>query len=219
MESMFEDDLLSLGSIDLGVLDGLDLPDLSVVGAQELPEKISRELTSRHGEYWACGNASLCQNLSDKMLAERGFISEEDMRMKLDEYVSTGSIGQQEAEPVATSVPQLMLPVFIAQEQMRGCSVDKFFCAPLSSSMVDNYSVLNTLTSGTDEEVEGLPNLCCSCPPVKLKCDTALETMLCVRVTHQLMSEYGVSSLADVLRHVGMLVSTVKRRREGHQGG
>jgi len=197
--------LMSMGSIDLGMLDDLDLPDLSVLKAEELPDKINSEMTARYGSHWAGGNPALqCSSMSQRMLGEAGYISEEVMRSKLGEYVSTG-VAQQVQAPFQCEVPELRHPVYLAQEQMRGNAPDKFFAPPLSNSMVDNLSLMNTLTSGTDEEVEGLPNLCCSCPPVKLKCDTAQETLLCVRATHQLMEEYGVSSLADVLRQVGML--------------
>lgn len=96
-------------------------------------------------------------------------------------------------------------PQYQVKTQQRGEGEDKFFCQPNNNNMVDNATLINTLNYGTDEEVCALPNLSCSCPAVKLKCDVSCESILFVHATHTLMTEYGVSSLSDVYKYLGML--------------
>lgn len=106
--------------------------------------------------------------------------------------------------------PQLGLrvPKYTPKPMLRGAGggLDKFFEPPYpSENIVKNERVIGILAHGSDEEVEALSNLSCACPPVKYKCDAAMDSALFVRTTHMLMTMHGVSSLADVFRHVGLL--------------
>lgn len=102
----------------------------------------------------------------------------------------------------------LQVPKYIPKPMLRGAGggADKFFEPPYGSEhMTNNDRLIGILAHGSDEEVEALSNLSCACPPVKYKCDAAMDSALFVRTTHMLMTMHGVSSLADVFRHVGML--------------
>jgi hypothetical protein len=100
------------------------------------------------------------------------------------------------------------VPMYIPKPMMRGAGggADKFFEPPyVSEHMTKNEDLIGILAHGSDEEVDALSNLSCACPPVKYKCDAAMDSALFVRTTHMLMTMHGVSSLTDVFRHVGML--------------
>jgi hypothetical protein len=107
--------------------------------------------------------------------------------------------GSQLCFPVPKYIPKLML-------RGAGGGADKFFEPPYGIEHMDNNDkLIGILAHGSDKEVEALSNLSCACPPVKYKCDAAMDSALFVRTTHMLITMHGVSSLADVFRHVGML--------------
>lgn len=102
----------------------------------------------------------------------------------------------------------LRVPKYTPKPMLRGAGggADKFFEPPyVSDHMTKNEDLISILAHGSDEEVEALSNLSCACPPVKYKCDAAMDSALFVRATHILMTMHGVSRLADVFRHVGIL--------------
>jgi hypothetical protein len=99
----------------------------------------------------------------------------------------------------------LQLPKYTGKVLSRGIGFDKFFEKPANDSMVDNATVMNTINFGDDQAVCSLPNLCCSGPTSPLKCEVAMESLMFVQATHILVTEYGVSSMADVYRHLSML--------------
>lgn len=102
----------------------------------------------------------------------------------------------------------LRVPKYTLKPMLRGAGggADKFFEPPyMNDQMTNNEGLIGILAHGSDEQVEALSNLSCACPPVKYKCDAAMDSALFVRTTHMLMTMHGVSRLADVFRHVGLL--------------
>lgn len=102
--------------------------------------------------------------------------------------------------------PTLKTPKYIGKLLSRGQrGFDKFFDTPVSEQVHDNVKVLNTLNFGNDHDVLALPNLCCSAPTSVVKCEVAAESLLFTKATFLLTTEYGIHSLADIYRHLGML--------------
>jgi hypothetical protein len=102
----------------------------------------------------------------------------------------------------------LRVPKYIPKPMLRGAGggADKFFEPPyMNDQMTKNEDLIGVLAHGSDKQVEALSNLSCACPPVKYKCDASMDSAMFVRTTHTLMTMHGVSNLADVFRHVGML--------------
>jgi len=106
--------------------------------------------------------------------------------------------------PVSPMTPPTP-PKYIPKLMTRGARVDKFFEKPLNVSMTDNAHVVKTLATGSDSDVLALPNLCCAAPTSMLKCEVAAEAHMFTQATFTLIAEYGVQSLADVYRHLGMM--------------
>lgn len=107
-----------------------------------------------------------------------------------------------------TSQLGVRVPKYIPKPMMRGAAggADKFFEPPyMNDQMTNNEGLIGILAHGSDEQVEALSNLSCACPPVKYKCDASMDSAMFVRTTHMLMTMHGVSRLADVFRHVGLL--------------
>lgn len=103
---------------------------------------------------------------------------------------------QQVCMPTPKYAPKLMA---------RGSGVDKFFDSPANKRMADNASVVSTLANGSDAEVLSLPNLCCPAPTSSHKCEVATESLMFSQATFTLLAEYGVQSMPDVYRHLGMM--------------
>lgn len=153
----------------------------------------------------------ICDNLAFTLLKDYGFVSLMDLGSKLQAYVDNGYIDtlrQQYGvnQDVGTSSQYSYIPPkYQVQAQIRGEGEDKFFCTPINVNMIDNALIIETLNYGSDENVCALPNLSCSCPAVKMKCDVACESMLFIQATHTLMTDFGVTALADIYRFLGMM--------------
>lgn len=183
-----------------------------------LPSMIQDLIIKRYGPGADWARAEVSTALANALIRDFGFVSTADLEMKVQGYIDNGYIAT-----VANQIPvtcdfdldleldelfnegaPMVPPKYQMKSQQRGEKEDKFFCQPMNSNMVDNASLINTLRNGSDEDICALPNLSCSCPPVKLKCDVSSESLLYIQATHALIIDFGVNSLADIYRFLGM---------------
>jgi hypothetical protein len=171
-----------------------------------LPSMVMEVITRKFGQCnWS--RQEVCTAVASAILTDYGFVSLADLELKVQTYIDNGYVSMVSNQyPVQTSPQEnsIMPPKYQVQKQQRGEKEDKFFCKPVNASMMDNASVINILYNGTDEQVCALPNLSCSCPAAKLKCDVSSESLLYIKATHALITDFGVSSLADIYRFLGM---------------
>lgn len=182
-----------------------------------LPSMIQGVIIKRYGPGADWARAEVSAALASALIHDFGFVSMADLEIKVQGYIDNGYIAMvasqipvtcdidldelfNEGEETTTYTP----PKYQVQSQQRGEKEDKFFCQPFNSNMIDNASLIYTLTNGSDEDICALPNLSCSCPPVKLKCDVSSESLLYIQATHALITDFGVNSLADIYRFLGM---------------
>jgi hypothetical protein len=181
------------------------------IDPNDLSFHIHSLMTQTYGNYADWCRMEVCHRLASKLLNDFGFVSSLDLHIKIATYVETGYIDMVSSQIPIQPVQQAPMetsktpPKYTLHSLKRGETEDKFFSRPLNAGMVDNAYIINVLNSGTDEEVCALPNLSCSCPAVKMKCDMSSDTIIFIQATHFLMSHHGVKSLADVYRYLGML--------------
>lgn len=185
-----------------------------------MPSMIEQFMVRKYGLGCEWSRTEVCNAVATALVNRFDFVSRDDLEIKLLDLIDSGFMvniprapsvnldelfadldGLDEILAPKTHVP----PKYQVQTVQRGEAEDKFFCKPINVTMVDNATVIKTLSSGTNEEICALPNLSCSCPPVKMKCDISCESILFIQATYTLMTVYGVTSMADIYRFLGML--------------
>ncbi len=196
--------------------------DINVIIAGDMPLKINDIMKEKFGDIWDDSEDSkaVCKQLTSDILSLDGSVFLSDIIKKIDEWIANGYVASLISKPpnqqtyieeddgvndIGGHQPLRIPPRYVAQELMRGAAPDMFFTEPVVDGMVSNSDIVSALATGSDEEVRSLSNLCCVCPSSRHKCDTTKEIMLFVKATHALITRYGVSSLADVYRHIGLL--------------
>lgn len=189
----------------------------------QMPSMIEQFMVKKYGLGCDWSRTEVCNAVANNLVNTYGFVSHDDLEIKLLDFIDSGSMTS-----IANQIPKAVMsvdlddlfadldeiftpskthvpPKYQVQTVQRGQTEDKFFCKPINVTMVDNATVIKTLNSGTNEEICALPNLSCSCPPVKMKCDISCESILFVQATYTLIMEYGLTSMADIYRFLGML--------------
>jgi hypothetical protein len=103
-------------------------------------------------------------------------------------------------------------PSYQGRAVMRGSGLDTFFSKVMHPSyeyMYDNETVLNIISSGSDEAIKLLPNLTNQTPTTKAKCDLALESKLFIDSTHYLITQYGMTNIAHIYMRLAVLSDRV----------
>lgn len=199
-------------------------PFSSFIDQHTLPSLLLNIMANKYVGFVDWCRIEVCNALATALFNDFGFVSYDDLEMKVQTYVDSGYVAMLSSQfPVVTYFsPNSMSdghvsmsdryvsstyapPKYQVQAVQRGDSEDKFFCKPINTHLMDNASVIDTLNYGTDEQVSALPNLSCSCPAVKMKCDISCESILFVQATYTLMTEYGVTALPELYRFLGML--------------